>query len=571
MPPAPLRVMFSFAAVQGIIGPMTPLGRDAIAAVFAGAAGLFGYRLDRDSQRVLHTAGGRLWIDLTGLIRNGAGRRVLRAAMPMLEPGIAAALDTLWDDPRLPAGGGPAPRTLWRLARAVLPVLPRLLRSALWPDAERRRFLRQLEARLAAFEADLAATTTPAARLAWLEEVLAGAFRFLVPQFVPRFAPAMASLTLLNRLAAGLPAGSELALTVTRGMPHNVTTEMDLALWAAAQRIAADPASAARLAADSPEALAADYRAGRLPAVAQQAVGEFLARYGARAVGEIDLGRPRWREEPAHIFQVLVSYLQIDDPARAPDAVFARGAAAAEAAVAQLTRALRATGGGRRKAALARWAARRVRALAGIRESPKFWAVRVMGLVRDALLEAGAELVAEGVLTRPGDVFFLHLNELQALARGKGEDWPARVRARRATYARELGRQQVPRLLLSDGQAFYEGVAVPPAGEEEGVLAGSGVSPGVAEGPVRVVLDPRGVALAPGEILVCPGTDPAWTPLFLVAGGLVMEVGGLMTHGSVVAREYGIPAVVGVHQATARLRTGQRVRVDGTAGRVERL
>jgi phosphoenolpyruvate synthase/pyruvate phosphate dikinase len=90
----------------------------------------------------------------------------------------------------------------------------------------------------------------------------------------------------------------------------------------------------------------------------------------------------------------------------------------------------------------------------------------------------------------------------------------------------------------------------------------------VAEGPVRVVLDPRDAHLAPGEILVCPGTDPAWTPLFLLAGGLVMEMGGLMTHGSVVAREYGIPAVVGVHQATTRLQTGRRVRVDGSAGRV---
>jgi len=125
-------------------------------------------------------------------------------------------------------------------------------------------------------------------------------------------------------------------------------------------------------------------------------------------------------------------------------------------------------------------------------------------------------------------------------------------------------------LLLSDGHAFYDGM-LPSADEkvEEGVLIGSAVSPGVVEGLVRVVLDPHGVQLAPGEILVCPGTDPAWTPLFLPAGGLVMEVGGLMTHGSVVAREYGIPAVASVHEATTRLKTGQRVRVDGTAGRVE--
>ena len=95
---------------------------------------------------------------------------------------------------------------------------------------------------------------------------------------------------------------------------------------------------------------------------------------------------------------------------------------------------------------------------------------------------------------------------------------------------------------------------------------GSPVSPGVVEGTAHVILDPASEALQPGEILVCPATDPAWTPLFLVAGGLVMEVGGLMTHGSIVAREYGIPAVVGVNDATTLIKTGQKIRVDGEKG-----
>jgi pyruvate,water dikinase len=121
-------------------------------------------------------------------------------------------------------------------------------------------------------------------------------------------------------------------------------------------------------------------------------------------------------------------------------------------------------------------------------------------------------------------------------------------------------------VLVSDGRAFYEGVG---AQTDTGdVITGSPVSPGVVEGRVHVVLDPRGTQLVPGEILVCPGTDPAWTPLFLAAGGLVMEVGGLMTHGSVVAREYGIPAVVGVDRATHRLKTGQRIQVDGSSGQI---
>ena len=156
------------------------------------------------------------------------------------------------------------------------------------------------------------------------------------------------------------------------------------------------------------------------------------------------------------------------------------------------------------------------------------------------------------------------LRELSDSAVNK--NWKAIIINRRAVYERELRRRQVPRVLVSDGRAFYEGVGAET--DTDDVITGSPVSPGVVEGIVHVVLDPRGTQLAPGEILVCPGTDPAWTPLFMAAGGLITEVGGVMTHGSVVAREYGIPAIVGVHQATQRLKNGQRIRVDGTRGRV---
>jgi pyruvate,water dikinase len=189
-------------------------------------------------------------------------------------------------------------------------------------------------------------------------------------------------------------------------------------------------------------------------------------------------------------------------------------------------------------------------------------------VIREIVLQSGREVAAAGVVARPDDLFFLRFAELQALAAGDERDWQGLVAERRRVYQRELLRRQAPRILLSDGRAYYDGLG---AEVGEGAIKGSPVSPGVVEGVVRVVLDPREARLAPGEILVCPGTDPSWTPLFLAAGGLVMEVGGLMTHGSVVAREYGIPAVVGVHQATRRLRTGQRVRVDGTGGTVEVL
>jgi pyruvate,water dikinase len=189
-----------------------------------------------------------------------------------------------------------------------------------------------------------------------------------------------------------------------------------------------------------------------------------------------------------------------------------------------------------------------------------------MGIARKALLEVGEEFAQAGIIHHAQDLAFLNIEELQALSRNEERDWKALVAERRAVYERETRRRQVPRVLVSDGRAFYEGIGVDT--DTGDVITGSPVSPGVVEGVVHVIFSPHESQLAPGEILVCPGTDPAWTPLFMAAGGLITEVGGMMTHGSVVAREYGIPAVVGVHQATTRLKNGQKIRVDGTTGKI---
>jgi phosphohistidine swiveling domain-containing protein len=206
---------------------------------------------------------------------------------------------------------------------------------------------------------------------------------------------------------------------------------------------------------------------------------------------------------------------------------------------------------------------RTIRGDFGARETPKFALIKQFGMVRDALLESGRDLVQAGRLDDPYDVMYCHLGDLQQAWELPAGDLKRRVSANKEAYAREARRRQVPRLLLGDGRAFYEGMA-----DEGGDLMGSPVSPGVVEGRVRVVLSPATAGLQQGEILVCPGTDPAWTPLFLTAGGLVTEVGGLMTHGAVVAREYGLPAVVGVHAATERLVTGQLIRLDGSSGHI---
>jgi pyruvate,water dikinase len=219
---------------------------------------------------------------------------------------------------------------------------------------------------------------------------------------------------------------------------------------------------------------------------------------------------------------------------------------------------------GRLRGWLVRFALGRARALAGIRELPKFYVVTVLAAARRELSIVGHELAARGCVAQADDIFFLDLAEArEGLA---GRDLRRHVAVRRDAYELELRRKHVPRVLLSDGtepEAQNLSGAAP-----DGALTGTPASSGSVTGIARVVLDPVGARLQPGEILVAPSTDPGWTPLFLVAGGLVMEMGGANSHGAVVAREYGIPAVVGVGDATQHIVSGQRITVDGGAGTV---
>lgn len=262
--------------------------------------------------------------------------------------------------------------------------------------------------------------------------------------------------------------------------------------------------------------------------------------------------------------QTLKSYIDIDED-HAPDKVFAAGAVAAENTIRRLGEE---TG----KPKLVSFLAKRTRSIAGIRELPKFTIIRLMGIVRAKMIEEGEKLAKSGTLQDPKDIFFLHDDEIVVICQGEERKWKDIIAERRALMASEATRPRVPRVLLSDGYGFYGGAATKAnIAEGDNVLCGEPVSPGSYEGRVRIVHSPTESQLRPGEILVCHGTDPAWTPLFLSAGALLMEVGGLMTHGSVVAREYGIAAIVGIEKVTERLTTGQLVRIDGSSGVVEIL
>ena len=569
--PDELGMWGSFGAFQGVLDPITPIGQDAILLLVRGIHKMVGSHVPRRatlaSSPILRVAGERLWVRLDLAYRTGVGHRILPALLSFADPPTAAIIEKL-DEPRWTPHGSMPAKSARGLSRPLRRVFPVMLRSFRDPEAVRHRLEEECEElvvlaseRLRRASAVQGAEQRLQARIAATHESLEEMFPVLLVRFGPIMPVGGAGMNILR-----LVGGPE-ALETMRSLDGNVTTEMDLALWSAAESIRADDASRAAVLGQPAGEVAASYLVGALPSVAQRAIGGFLDAYGIRGVGEIDLGRPRWRDDPAGAIVSLQAYVGLPDDAAGPAVEYAEGKQVAQAATERLVTKLLAEGlPGRIKAALLTRLIRTVRGGFGGRETPKFTVVREFGLIRDALLESGRDLVEAHRLDDPNDVMYCHLGDLvQAWSLPEG-DLKRRVAANKETYAREAKRRQVPRLLLGDGRTFYEGMA-----DQDGDLMGSPVSPGVVEGRVRVVLSPATAGLEKGEILVCPGTDPAWTPLFLTAGGLVTEVGGLMTHGAVVAREYGLPAVVGVHAATERLVTGQRIRLDGSTGHITLL
>jgi phosphohistidine swiveling domain-containing protein len=566
----PLRVMFAFGAVQGIMEPFTPLGQDTIRLIFAGGASLFGFAVTHETQGVIKIAGERLWGDMTGIIHHPIGSRVAMRVLSAVEPTVQQILITLGDEPELERGKGQLRLSiLGRLLRFAGPFLRRVLRYIRSPYGVAEQIHDASQAEINRLDEKRKTWKHPVPTLEEsldLYHEIYNAFPFAIPEIVSAIAAGLIPFFLLNKIATDLTGSDDLGLEITRGLKHNVTTEMDLGLWEIARKIRADQIAYQHMLNSDTRTLASEYLNQKLPETAQYELSRFLKIYGMRGLGEIDIGRPRWNEDPRYIFEVLLNYLQLEDKNLAPDVVFRKGEQAAEKALADLQKVARGTFAGKIKAAAVQKLAIRVWELAGLRESPKFHIIQMMGIIRQALLDSGRELVTTGVLVQPDDLFYLHLMELEELARSVERDWRGLVAKRRAAYNRELTRKKIPRLLLSDGRTFYEGMIASQPGDTE--LIGSPVSPGYVEGSVRIVLDPLNANLSPGEIMVCPGTDPAWTPLFMTAGGLIMEVGGMMTHGAIVAREYGIPAVVGVHKATTTLKTGQYIKLNGSTGEI---
>jgi pyruvate,water dikinase len=536
-------VYVSVGHQQMMTDPMKPLG-------------LSLWRLT--SPAPMREAGGRLFVDVTRLLASPTGRENVLEAMDRSDPLIGDALRTVVARgdliPTLPHEGADGPPA------GVHPA----------PIEADPAIVAELIARSRTANAALAAEVRDLSGPALLDAILADIGQLRSVLFDPRSHQVLAAgfeatRWLDERLEAWL-GERDATDALAQSVPDNVTSAMGLALLDVADAIRPHPEVVAFL-----EHVRDDDFMEVLPTLsggreAQDAIQGYLDTYGMRCVGEIDITRPRWRERPSTLVPALLANVRNFEAGEA-ERRFERGTHAAQEKQRDVLARLRALPDGQTKADEAERMIDRLRTFVGFREYPKYAMVSRYFTYKQALLAEAGRLVAAGVIGDAEDIFYLTLPELHDVVRTNAADEPL-IRAREEAF-RSYAALTPPRVLTSDGEIVtgtYRRDDVP-----AGALVGLPVSAGTVEGRARVVFDLADADLEAGDILVTTYTDPSWTPVFLAVDGLVTEVGGLMTHGAVVAREYGLPAVVGVEHATRLIQDGQRIRVHGSEGYVEVL
>ncbi|MDK4700658.1 phosphoenolpyruvate synthase [Rhizobium sp. CNPSo 4062] len=510
----------------------------------------------RLAARPMHEAGGRLFVDVTEQLASPASRAALMVMLNR-DPLIRSAVDALLERgfvatrPEQDANASAsAPKAVGEKNTATN--LDPAIVGKLIAQSE----MAVEEARL-----HLAAKSGNELFDLIADDLAALKRQLTAPQSTQVLMAGIEAMWWLNDHIAEWLGETGVADTLSQSVDNNITSRMGLDLLDVADAIRPHADAVSFLRQFDGSAPLSDLVKVDGGPEAFEAIDGYLAKYGMRCAGEIDITRTRWREKPAVLVPMILANIDRFQPGEAKRR-FDAGLARAKAAEQDLLSRLRALSNGEAKAAKTKDAIDRMRAFIGYREYPKYGWVCRLDLHKQAMLREAQKLVDSGVLNRTSDIFYLRFDELREVVRTGQADHDL-ILARRAEFA-AYERLASPRVLTSDGEALFGDFKRDDLPAK--ALPGLPVSAGSVEGRARIIRDLAAADIEAGDILVTAYTDPSWTPLFVSIAGLVTEAGGQMSHGAVIAREYGLPAVVAVQDATRRILDGQRIRVDGTNG-----
>ncbi|CAF4170603.1 unnamed protein product [Rotaria sp. Silwood2] len=582
-----LRCLGSFGVVQGFLEPMTPLGESTIRTLLSCFLRILHINRitsvedDISSNPLRHhickSESNRLWIDITGVLTSPLVRFF---PIARIDTGMGKIVNYLIRSKLFPVKSiFSSLKTLFFFLLFFIPLYLKSIRNLIFPRRAKRLFMNRLEKYHKfidnGFEDENNQNFTDCVN--HFQNILLVLPSSVIKYALPSLVPVVISLKILEKLAKN-PID---ALTLTRAVESNPTTEMNIMLWKLTILIRDNETTLKLFENQSTDNLVNINKNKTFDKNIQLAMDEFFHDYGCRGIGEIDIGRKRWSDEPQIVIEQIKNYLKIRNPDKAIDKIHDQSRQSAYEALSRIENDLRWPFIQR---PLVNFLFNRLKILFSLRECPKFYGIiQTFGKCRHELIHKANLAVNEHFISHVDDIYFLYINELKSLAYDtdhkqydKRDYWKNLIFERRFEYTKQISCKRIPLILLSDGTTYYDATTIPDENNHnieliEGEYIGSPVSPGVYEGKVRIVDDPMNSKLEPGEILVCTATDPAWTSLFPIVGALVLEMGGMLQHGAIVSREYGLPAVVGIANAKQIFHNGQRIQVNGSTGRVKIL
>ncbi|MEN6326921.1 MAG: phosphoenolpyruvate synthase [Syntrophomonas sp.] len=544
-------VYVSFGHIEMMTEPIKPLGMF-FCQLLIGA-------------RILRKAGGRLFVDYTYDLASSVGRKFTLRVFGQFDPLIKNAMLNLFERKQflktLPRGKKTWTQGLtWALPLQAINIYrkngPGLIKNFISHNEESVKDLQQRIANVSGNEI--------------FEFILQDHKRLMKTMLdskgVALFIVGMQAANWINKKMEKWLGEKGAVDVLSQSVDNNITSEMGLELLDVADAVRSYPAVIEYFHNASNENFFEDLAKLKGGEAVSQTIKAYLEKYGMRCSAEIDITRPRWSEQPTTLIPMILNNIRNSEPG-AHRIKFEQGLKEAKQKEQELLSRLEQLPGGQGKARKTRKKISIVRNLIGYREYPKYMHIQRFYIYKQALLKEAGRLVQKEIIQNKEDIYYLTFEEFREAVKTNRLNYGIITR-RKAKYEM-YEKLTPPRLMTSEGEVIrgeYDTGSIP-----QGALAGVPVSTGVIEGRARVILKLEDANIEKGDILVTKFTDPGWTPLFVSVKGLVTEVGGMMTHGAVIAREYGLPAVVGVDDATRLIRDGQRIRINGSEGYVEIL
>ncbi len=548
LPQKPLHVLLSFGHIQMMTDAMKPLGLSVLRTIFP--------------KHFLQESGGRLFVDPTPILQSKLGRKMFPKALSSMDESISRAVEEFVKRPEL-LKNTTTKKSIRPILRILRPKLKEVFLKVFRQDP--RLSKGQVESVMESVVTKVRNDLNQKSGIARLEAVKNHLEQVVghVSKIMANPLALMITSKVLQKMLFKITGSDYEFNQLTKSLPGNIMSEMGIEMGDLADLLRDLPEVEEYLKTAKDDSFYEGLLLVKGGDIFKTSFEAFIVKYGMRCAGEIDITRPRWRENPTLIVSTILGNKRNLKPNEHRDK-FEQGLKEVEEAK---QRVFQKIGHNKLKK---KYIARLIdvyRYMGGLREHHKYLITIILDECKKALITEANEMVKKGVLQQPEDIYFLTLSEIIEISEGTFiYNVETFIKERKEQYEWYQSLNQ-PRVMTSEGEIITGKMRE--GNFPDGALIGSPVSAGVVEGRARVVYKPEEANLNEGEILIANHTDPGWTPLFQTAKALVTEVGGLMTHGSVVAREYGIPAVVGVDGAMKKIKDGQLIRVDGNQGFVE--